>query len=72
MAPSNSRQNVLSLVDILLVRTGMARCELALRSGVFACCSNNPESLCYLNPTNPTRRLGETGCLPPWAEEPIA
>jgi len=60
LVPNNSGRNVPSQVDTSLVRSGMARCELALQSGVFTCYSDNLASLCYLDATDPTRRLGET------------
>ena len=58
IGPNNSGRNVPSQVDTLLVRTGMARCELALRSGVSTYCLDNPASLRYLGPTDPTRAQG--------------
>jgi len=68
MTPRNSKQNVLSLVDIRLICTGMVRCELALWSGVFASCLDSLSSLCLLDLTDPLQRLkvSPLGLRSPW------
>jgi len=43
----------------LTPRIETARCELALQSEISACCSEIPASLCWPDPVDPTRKLGE-------------
>ena len=57
MTPDNNGQNALSLLDLLLVRTGTAERELIPQSEVFACCSNSLSSLVL---TEPNRSNMET------------